>query len=126
MKILTIVESAFRTLVEELDDTILWLNQTVKKAGADISIILSGNASQYAFMKKTAPAITIGDWKQKSPANIPDDIQRILDSGVSVYVYSDDIAQRGLKLNTMFPGVKLLSRYQALHLYNQADQIWQW
>lgn len=126
MKILNIVESAFRTLVEEQDDTILWLNQAIKKAGADISIVLAGNASLYAFIKKTSPALAIGNWKQKSPANLTDDLKRILDSGVSVYVYSDDVAQRGLKLNSLIPGVKLLSRHQALHLYNQADQIWQW
>ena len=45
MKILQVVEQAFRTLAEEQDDTILWLTQSMRGAGADLEVLIAGNGA---------------------------------------------------------------------------------
>ena len=41
---LQIVTSAYRCNVEEQDDPVLWIAQVMKGAGADLDVLLEGNA----------------------------------------------------------------------------------
>ncbi|MCB5186642.1 DsrH/TusB family sulfur relay protein [Methylobacillus caricis] len=126
MKILQIVEQAFRTLVEEQDDTILWLTQSMAGAGADAEVLLSGNAVYYATMKQRQPAVRISDWIQQEPADIPQDINRLLNQGIPIYVLNDELAERGLDESMLHDGIKAIDKQQLVSLYNRMDQIWQW
>jgi len=126
MNILNVVESAFRTLVEEQDDTILWLSQSLHKAGAELSVLLKGNACLYAYTPNALPPVTIGDWEQKSPADVRADIQRLSSAGVPLYVVEEDLQARGLAATKPLDGVKAIPRAKVAELYEAADQVWQW
>ena len=126
MKILQIVEQAYRTLVEEQDDTILWLTQSMAGAGANLEVLLSGNAVYYAVLKQRQPAIQIGDWVQQEPADIPGDLERILAQDIPVYVLNEELAERGLHAGMLRQPVQAIDRKRLADLYNQADQVWQW
>ena len=126
MKVLNIVESAFRTLVEEQDDTILWLTQSLARAGADISILLKGNASIYPFVTEPIPALELGDWKQTSPANLSHDLYRIFQDRIQLYVIEDEVVTRGYDVEDLPAGVTPLIRNQLPGLYDSADVIWHW
>lgn len=126
MKILQVVQSAFRTLVEEQDDTIIWLCENLHCAGADINVLLSGAASYYAVQSKKQPGIKIGDWQQTQPADITRDIANLADFNVPVYAVKEDLAERGLLDKPLLPGVQLLTRADLIRLYDSFDQIWQW
>ena len=126
MKILQIVEQAFRTLVEEQDDTILWLTQSMAGAGANLEVLLSGNAVYYAVMKNRQPAIKIGDWVQQEPADIPSDIDRMLAQNIPVYVLNSELEERGLKASMLRPSIKPIDQAQLVDIYHQVDQVWQW
>ena len=78
MKVLQIVDSAYRTLVEEQDDTILWLTQSMHSAGAVLSVLLTGNAAYYAVQKQRQPTLQIGDWIQQEPADLLRDVDSML------------------------------------------------
>jgi sulfur relay (sulfurtransferase) DsrF/TusC family protein len=126
MKILQIVEQAFRTVVEEQDDTILWLSQSMREAGADLSVLLAGHAAYYAVQQKRQPYLSIGDWYQSEPAELHLDIERLLSKSVPIYVIKEELTERGLGELPLHAGIQAIGRDGLVQIYEQADQVWQW
>lgn len=126
MKVLQVVEQAYRTLVEEQDDTILWLSQCMKSAGADLSVLLAGHSAYYAVQKNRQPALKIGPWQQQEPADIVCDLGNLLKKGVEVYVVREDLEERGLGHLPVQSGIKVIEKNKVHGLYEQVDQVWQW
>ena len=131
MKILNVLSQAFRTTVEEQDETILWLVQSMMskaKASSDnvMSLLLSGHAVYYAFQNQPQPALTLGDWQQSQPANIKRDIQQMLDARISIYLVYEDLWDRGLDMLPVPAGIDIVNRNEIPALYEYADHIWHW
>lgn len=126
MKVLQVLDQAFRTTVEEQDDTILWLTQSMRGVGADLSVLLSGHAAYYAVQSRPQPTLTLGKWKQVEPAQITQDIARLNAKDTPVYVVLEDLQDRGLGELPLQNGVETISRKNLVSLYESADQIWHW
>jgi len=126
MKILQVIQSAFRTLVEEQDDTIVWLSENLRCAGADISVLLRGHACLYAVQSKVQPALHLGDWVQTQPADLTRDFANLTDFKVPVYVVEEDLRERGLAGRKCLPGVQVINKKQLTEVYESADQVWNW
>ena len=126
MKALNIVESAYRATIEEQDDTIVWLTHAMKAAGADLGLLLRGNAVNYAVRGQDAAGLAFGSWRQTQPPRIADDIASLTAKGVAVYVLAEDLTERGLEAGDLVPGLERITRDGLPALFAAHDQIWHW
>jgi hypothetical protein len=109
-KTLNIVESAYRAVMEEQDDTILWLLAAMQGAGAEHTVVLRGNAVNYAVAGQGAPGLSIGGWKQTLAPRMDNDVLDLIEKRkIPVFVIEEDLALRGIEPGELVPGVELMS-----------------
>jgi predicted peroxiredoxin len=125
-KTLNIIETAYRATLEEQDDTILWITTAMKGAGADMTVLLRGNAVNYAVKGQDASGLRFGAKTQTHPPRIEDDVTRLIGKGVAVYVVEDDVAERGLERTDLLDGLKTVSRASIPRLLADYEQVWHW
>ncbi len=126
MKVLSIVDTAYRATNEEQDDTILWLTHAVKKAGAQVSLLLRGNAVNYAVNGHDASGLRIGDWQISQPPRLDRDLVQLAAAGVPLFALDEDIRSRGLERLELVAGLKTVARRELPQLFDEFDCVWHW
>jgi sulfur transfer complex TusBCD TusB component (DsrH family) len=125
MRILNIVETAYRATLEEQDDTVLWLSRSLKNAGADISVLLRGNAVNYAVRQQCAE-LAIGREVIRHPAQPNEDLAKLQGKGAKVYVVQEDLEERGIAPARCVNDAHPVSRREIADLMDSHDQVWHW
>src|SRR5579864_1431163 len=126
MKTLSIIESAYRATIEEQDDTIVWLHGAMKGAGADLAVLLRGNAVGYLVQKQNAAGLSFGDWKQTQPPAIASDLAALAAKGVDICYVAEDLAERGIERNELINGAQPVARTAIGDLVGRFDRVWYW
>jgi intracellular sulfur oxidation DsrE/DsrF family protein len=125
-KILQVVESAFRATLEEQDDTVIWITHAMKGAGADLSVLLRGNAVYYGVKGQDASGLSFGAKRQTQPPRLADDVAKLVEKGVEVHVVEDDVAARGIERSELVAGLKPVSKGGLAKLFAQYDLVFHW
>ena len=126
-KTLNIVESAYRAVMEEQDDTVLWLLAAMQGAGARHSVVLRGNAVNYAVAGQGAPGLTVGEWKQTQAPRMDRDVLDLIENRkIPVYLIEEDLADRGIDRGEIVPGVKLIGRKMLPKLVAEYEVVSHW
>jgi hypothetical protein len=125
-KILNILETAYRATLEEQDDTVLWLSQMLKNAGADISLLLRANAVNYALSGQDASGLSFGKVTLAHPPEIDKDVLKLMEKESQSIMVEEDARERGIPDEQLIPGIKKGSRARLPELLDQHDQIWHW
>ena len=126
MKVLNIVETAYRATLEEQDDPVVWILHAMKGAGADHSVVLSGNAVNYAVMAQGVPPLMFGDKVQKHAPRIAEQIAGLIAKGVQVMVVRECLSARGIDQEELMDGLTLVKQGALPKVMNGYDQVWHW
>jgi hypothetical protein len=126
METLQIVETAYRATLEEQDDPVLWITAAMRNAGAELAVLLCGNAVNYAVSSPESVALELGDWRQSQPPNPPADLAALAAKGVEIYAVSEDLGERGIEVASLVPVVGLVGRAQLPALFAKFGRIWRW
>jgi len=126
-KTLNIVESAYRAVMEEQDDTILWLLAAMQGAGAEHTVVLRGNAVNYAVKGQGAPGLAIGAWKQTLAPRMDNDVIDLIEKRkIPVFVIEEDLAARGIAREELISGVEFLSVSKLPRLMGEFELVSHW
>jgi hypothetical protein len=126
MKVLQIVQTAYRATIEEQDDTVIWITHAMLGAGAGLAVLLCGNAANYLAADQDASGLCVGAWSQSQPPRVAGDLAGLLGKGVSVYCVAEDLADRGLRDRVTLEGIRTIPRAQVAGLFDEFDQVWHW
>jgi hypothetical protein len=126
MRVLQIIRSAYRCNLEEQDDPAVWITRAMKGAGADLGVLLRGNAVSYAVEGQDASGLSIGGKVLAHPPRTDRDLTALIDGGTPVYLVSEDADERGIAAADLIPGVQAVPREALPGLLAEFDGVWHW
>ena len=126
MKTLSIIETAYRATLEEQDDTIVWITHALTGAGADLGVLLRGNAVNYAVKAQTVAPLSFGERAQANAPELAGEVAGLVGKGADVFIAQDDLAERGIATGDLVEGLKPVARSDLPGLLESHDRVWHW
>jgi hypothetical protein len=126
VKTLQVIETAYRATVEEQDDTIVWITHAMAGAGAELGVLLTGNAVCYGALGQKSPALSIGGWTQSHPPDLAADLAGLAAKGVAIHAVEEDLEERGLRDAALVDALEVVPRAGLPRLFGGYPRIWKW
>lgn len=125
-RVLQIIDTPYRCTLEEQDDPAIWITHAMRGAGGEFGLLLRGSAVNYAVKGQDASGLQFGDRRQTQPPRIENDLARLMEKDVPVFVIQEDAEERGLASSDLIPGARLTPRDAVARLLGEFDAIWHW
>ena len=125
-KVLQVIDAGYRCTLEEQDDPVVWITHAMKGAGADLALLLCGNAVNYAVRGQDASGLVFGGRAQTQSPRLEQDLAKLVAKGVNVYMVQEDAAERGIQAADTIDGVERVGRSHIPKLFEAFDQVWHW
>ncbi len=125
-KQLHIVESAYRATLEEQDDPVIWLCHALRGAGAELDLLLEGNAVCYGVRSQQVAPLQFGERRQKQAPDLARDLGGLLGKRVCCFYLEEDAAERGIEPRELLEGLVPIAREKLALLFSRYDQVHRW
>jgi hypothetical protein len=125
-KQLHIVDSAFRATLEEQDDTIVWLCHALRGAGAELDLLLHGNAVVYGVRGQEVEPLRFGRRTQRCAPDLAGDLGKLAAGHAACFYVEEDLAERGIGPDEVLDGLVPVPRAKLATLLARYDQVHRW
>jgi intracellular sulfur oxidation DsrE/DsrF family protein len=126
MLTLQIIDTAYRATLEEQDDPVVWITHAMRGAGAELAVLLRGNAVNYAVAGQNCSGLRFGAWQQTQPPQLAADLAGLVAKGVEVLAVEDDLVERGIGNASLMEGVTLVPRARLAEVLERFPRVWKW
>ena len=123
---LHVIDAAYRATLEEQDDTIVWLCHALRGAGAELDLLLSGNAVGYGLRSQHVAPLQFGTRRQRQAPDLAGDLAGLLGKRTACFYVEEDAAERGVEAAELLEGLVPISRTKLAGLFARYDQIHRW
>ena len=126
MKTLNILSTAYRATLEEQDDTIVWLTHVLRRAGADIDLLLRASASNYVVEGQQVAPLAIAGRTQRNAPDVHGAIRDLAEGGAGLFVLEEDIDRYGLLDCPKLQQAQVVRSGDLAKLLSGYDSVWHW
>lgn len=126
MKVLSILSSGYRATLEEQDDTVLWITQALRRAGADIDVLLRASAVNYVIEGQEVAPLAIGGRAQRNAPDVHGQVRALAEAGVGIFVLEEDIERYGLSGCPRLQQARIVGSGALPALLSDYDSVWHW
>ena len=123
---LHVVESAYRATLEEQDDTVVWLCHALRGAGAELDLLLQGNAVAYGLSTQGVEPLRFGSRRQQHAPDLAGDLAKLLAKRSTCFYVEEDAVERGIDAGELLEGLVPISRAKLATLFAGYDQVHRW
>jgi hypothetical protein len=125
-KQLHIIENAYRGTLEEQDDPVVWLCHAMRGAGAELDLLLQGNAVSYGVRNQRVEPLQFGSRRQQHAPDLAGDLTGLLGKRVACFYLEEDADERGIEASDLLEGLVPVSRVKLALLFGNYDQVHRW
>lgn len=125
-KVISVINSAYRASLEEQDDAGLWFSAAVQNAGANVDVLLTGNAVNYGLTTHAKDAVQIGGGVIPFPMDPCANIAKMRGNGSACFYVKEDAEERGLSASDLDGDIKAMSRAEVADFLENYSDIWHW
>lgn len=126
MRVLNIIEAAYRGTLEEQDDPVIWITHALRGAGAEIDVLLRGNAVNYGVSEQDASGLSFGAAEQTQPPQLASDLSNLASKGARIYAVAESLQALGLSRENLVEQLTLLPEGELPALFAEYQQVWHW
>jgi len=126
MKVLNIVSVGYRATLEEQDDTVIWLTHMLRRAGADVDLLLRASAAHYVVEGQQVSPLAMGGRAQRNAPDVHGQVRGLAELGVGIFILEEDLDRYGLQERPKLQQARVIGSGALPAFLISYDALWHW